>query len=273
MNLLVIVENAAVARLIYKLVKDRYKADLELFVKKKMNLKKNRVYGIRIMTHVRSILEDLGLYSARGLLDKPLLKIVQYDSNARAYLAGAFMASGSINSPEKANYHLEIAAVSDIHADFLIQLLSRFAINGKMIERRGKTVVYVKAAEKIADFLRIIEANEALMKFENVRISRDFANSLTRLNNMDVANEVKTQTAALKQLEDIRILEEGDKIRFLDQKIVDVIELRKEFPESSLNELAEEYEKRTGIKMSKSGLKHRFVKIHDLAVKGVSNGQ
>ena len=44
MNLLVIVENAAVARLIYKLVKDRYKADLELFVKKKMNLKKNRVY-------------------------------------------------------------------------------------------------------------------------------------------------------------------------------------------------------------------------------------
>ena len=90
---------------------------------------------------------------------------------------------------------------------------------------------------------------------------------------MDVANEVKTQTAALKQLEDIRILEEGDKIRFLDQKIVDVIELRTEFPESSLNELAEEYEKRTGIKMSKSGLKHRFVKIHDLAVKGVSNGQ
>ncbi len=273
MNLLVIVENAAVARLIYKLVKDRYKADLELFVKKKMNLKKNRVYGIRIMTHVRSILEDLGLYSTRGLLDKPLLKIVQYDSNARAYLAGAFMASGSINSPEKANYHLEIAAVSDIHAEFLIQLLSRFGITGKMIERRGKPVVYVKAAEKIADFLRIIEANEALMKFENVRISRDFANSLTRLNNMDVANEVKTQAAALKQLEDIRILEEGDKIRFLDQKIVDIIELRKEFPESSLNELAEEYERRTGIKMSKSGLKHRFVKIHDLAMKGVANEQ
>jgi DNA-binding protein WhiA len=204
-------------------------------------------------------------------LDKPLLKIVQYDSNARAYLAGAFMASGSINSPEKANYHLEIAAVSDVHADFLIQLLSRFAINGKMIEGRGKTVVYVKAAEKIADFLRIIEANEALMKFENIRISRDFANSLTRLNNMDVANEVKTQTAALKQLEDIRILEEAGRVPYLDDKLKDVIALRKEFPESSLSELAAVYERRTGITVTKSGMKHRFVRIHELASKGRKN--
>lgn len=271
MSLLVIVENAAVARLIYRLVKDRYNAEIELFVKKKMNLKKNRVYGMRILTAVKDILQDLGIYSSRGLLDKPLQKIVQADSNARAYMAGAFMAGGSINSPEKANYHLELTAVSEPHGEFLIQLLSRFDIQAKMIRRRNKDIVYVKAAEKIADFLRCIEANDALMKFENIRISRDFTNSITRLNNMDVANEVKTQTAAIKQLEDIRILEEMDSIRFLDRKLVQVIELRREFPESSLNELAQEYERKYGVSMSKSGLKHRFVKIHELALKGTGN--
>jgi len=101
--------------------------------------------------------------------------------------------------------------------------------------------------------------------FENVRISRDFVNSFTRLNNMDVANEMKTQAAAGGQMADIQILEEADRIDRLDARLRDVIELRKEFPEASLQELADIYEKRSGVKVSKSGIKHRFVKIHELA--------
>ena len=47
----------------------------------------------------------------------------------------------------------------------------------------------------------------------------------------------------------------------------DVVMLRLADPEASLNELARLYQAKTGIVVSKSGLKHRFVKIHDLAVK------
>ena len=271
MTILISVENAAVARRIFSLVRERYNADIEMFVKRKMNLKKNRVYGLRILSSAADILRDLGIYSSRGLLDRPLARIVQTDNNARAYLAGAFLASGSINPPEKTQYHLEIVTTSDEHAQFLIRLMERFDINARSIPRRNKIIVYVKAAEKIGDFLRLIEADQALMKFENIRISRDFSNSITRLNNMDVANEMKTQAAASRQLEDIRILEEADRISKLDERLQDVIALRKEFPDSSLNELAAIYERRTGTAVSKSGMKHRFVRIHELAEK-ISGG-
>ncbi|MCR5796174.1 MAG: DNA-binding protein WhiA [Solobacterium sp.] len=267
MAIAVTVENASVARVITRLVKDRYGAEIELYVKRKMNLKKNRVYGIRIVTNAKEILEDTGLYSKRGLLDRPLKKIVQSDSNARAYLAGAFLASGSINPPEKTNYHLEITAAADAQAELLQELMARYGIKAKIIERRNRKIVYVKAAERIADFLRIIEASQAVLKYENIRISRDFTNQIVRLNNMDVANEIKTQAASAKQLEDIRILEENDRIRFLDQKLLDVVRLRKENPYASLKELQAIYEKETGTAVSKSGMKHRFDKLRELAEK------
>lgn len=267
MTIKVQVENAAVARTVCRLVKDRYNAEISLSVKRRMNLKKNLIYGIRIMTGAPVILTDLGLYSSRGLLEVPLHKIVSNDSQARAYLCGAFLAGGSINPPEKTNYHLEITANNDKQAELLQELLERFDIHAKTIARRGKQIVYVKAAEKIADFLRIIGANEAVLKFENIRISRDFTNSLTRLNNCDVANEVKTQNAAKNQLEDIHVLQSTYGLDRLDEKLQDVAKLRLQYPEASLNELCAVYEEMTGISVSKSGMKHRFVRLHELAEK------
>ena len=266
-------ENAAVSRTIYRVVKERYGVEISLFVKRKMNLRKNRIYGMRIMSAAPKILEDLGIYSTRGLLDKPLAKIVQTNNNARAYLAGAFMAGGSINSPEKSSYHLEITATSEEHALFMVSLLERFNIHAKITTRRKKVILYVKSAEKIADFLRLIEADQAVLKFENIRISRDFSNSLQRMNNMDLANEVKAVAAASGQLDDIRILEENQKIETLDRKLQDIITLRKANPEASLMELCSIYERQTGEIVSKSSMKHRFVKIHELAMKEVKQDE
>lgn len=267
MTLVVQTENAAVSRVIVRLVKSMYTVQVDAFVQRRMNLKKNLIYGLRIYGEVTAILEDLAIYSSRGLLDKPLQRIVVKDSCARAYLAGAFMAEGSVNSPKTSNYHLELKTNNESHAGFILDLLSRFHIHARIIERRTKYVVYVKQAEKIGDFLRCVGADNCLMQFEDARISRDFANSVQRLNNVDVANEVKSITAANHQLEDIRVLEENDMVSQLDEKLKDVIALRKEFPEGSLNELSDIYKMKTGIIVSKSGLKHRFVKIHELALK------
>ena len=267
MSLLITAENAVIAKTIVRLIKERYDAEIVLFVKKKMNLKKNLIYGIRVVSDVKEILTDLGLYSARGLLDRPLRKIVQTDSCARAYLTGAFMASGSVNPPEKTNYHLEITAAGEPHAEFLVELMSRFGISGKITERRGKYIVYVKAAEKIADFLRIIGASDALMEFEEERITRDFNNSIIRLANVDLANEVKIAEAAKKQLQDIEYLENSGNLQKLDPKLQEAAALRKRFPQWSLKELADEYPKRTGSVVSKSGMKHRFDRIHEAAEK------
>ncbi len=267
MCLVVTTENNPVARNIFRMLKDRYQVDIEFRVKRRMNLNKNQIFEMRIYGNVTDILTDLGIYSSRGLLDKPLQKIVSKDSTARAYLCGAFMADGSVNSPETASYHLEIKAENESHAQFLVDLMERFYIPARTIERRKHQIVYIKSAEKIADFLRVIGADENLMEFENERIARDFTNNVQRLNNVDVANEMKSMKAANAQLKDIEILDRHAISDTLDEKLRDVIAVRKENPEASLNELAQIYEQKTGNPVSKSGLKHRFVKLHELACK------
>lgn len=259
--------SAPVSRAIYRMMNDLYDVQIETFVQRRMNLKKNLIYGFRFYGNVTGILKDLGLYSSRGLLEKPLQKIVSKDACARAYLAGAFMADGSVNSPETSGYHLEIRASSEAQAGFLVDLMGRFYIPARIIERRGKPVVYVKQAEKIADCLRCIGADRCLMEFEDARISRDFANSVTRLANVDMANDFKSMKAANAQLEDIRILQNAGMIEKLDEKLRDVVELRLADPDASLMELAQQYQAKTGNIVSKSGMKHRFVKLHDLAMK------
>ena len=258
-------ENATVAKRIYKLIKELYGVDVDLAIIKKMNLKKNNIYQLRVHKRATAILEDIGLWSSRSLLERPLKKIVQKECCARSYLAGAFMATGSCNTPKKSDYHLEVAANSEQLALFIASIMERFYIHAKIIKRRNNYVVYVKMADKIADFLRCIGASESLLKFEDIRISRDFTNSLTRLDNCEVANEMKSQKAAKKQLEDINKL--GKNLENIDIKLQEVAKLRLANPEMSLNELCNEYEKIYGMPISKSGIKHRFVKISQLANK------
>ncbi len=266
MIIVVKTENAPIASRILKMLKEEFKCETELSVIRKMNLKKNNIYQIRILTNTKLILDELGILTDKGLRDHPAYLLVKKECCARAYLAGAFMAMGSVNSPTKPNYHLEISTNEVSHASFIQKLMQRFEMPAKIISRRNQHVVYLKASEKIGDFLRCIGAYEALMKFEDVRIQRDFRNSYTRLDNCDIANEMKSQEAARRQLEDIQVLIDAKLFDHIDEKLVTVGRLRMQHHEANLNELCDEYYLLTGDTISKSGMKHRFKKIQDLAL-------
>ena len=72
-----------------------------------MKLKKNNVY-ILIVSKAREILEDLHLMEGIGIQSLPNLELLNTDAQRRAYLAGVFLACGSVNNPDTSNYHLEI---------------------------------------------------------------------------------------------------------------------------------------------------------------------
>lgn len=254
-------ENPTTAKRFWILLKQRYNLTPELAILKKVKLKKNYTYVILIKSQVKEILQDLKLMDAKGFADHVTSEVVKKECCARAYLAGSFLASGSVNSPINSNYHLEIALSNDKLASFVIKLMKRFDLPAKMIKRRNQMVVYIKASDKISDFLRAIAAYEAVMKFEDIRIQRDFKNSLTRLDNCEVANEMKTLKAANTQIQAIEYLQQNDVFELLDEKLKEVALLRQINPDASLNELAEIYQAQTGNKMSKSGMKHRFNKI------------
>lgn len=267
-NLVVQIENATIAKRIYSLLRSRYPhLDIELAVLKKQNLRKNNIYILRIMKQGKMILEDLGIMGAQGLRKLPYTSITLKECCARAYIAGAFMAAGSINAPTTANYHLEIACNSEAFANNLIKLLARFNLSAKWTMRRNNMVVYLKAGDQIADFLRIVGANVSTLNFEDIRIQRDFRNSLTRLDNCEVANEMKTISAGKNQLKAITKLEERGRLEELEPKLYEVALLRKDNPEANLNELRSIYELQNGRSISKSGMQHRFVKIIELASK------
>lgn len=267
LQLIIKTENATTAKRIWKMLKEQYQVTPELSVIKKMNLKKNNIYVIKVVNGTRNILDDLEIYSDKGLQSHPTMKFLAKDCCQRAYLAGAFMAIGSCNAPTKSNYHLELATIEENYAKFINKLMQKYYLPSKTIKRRNKWIVYLKAADKIADFLKCVGAHESLMKFENIRIDRDFVNSITRLDNCELANEMKSLKAASGQLEDIETIENARLALDLDERLLEVMAIRKQFPEYSLLELSQEYEKQTGVSMSKSGMKHRFQKIHDLACK------
>lgn len=258
-------ENVSTAKRIYQLVKDLYQVEVELSIIKKMKLKKNNIYVIKIKSKALQILEDLEIYDEHGLHHHPSQKIIKKDCCARAYLAGAFLASGSVNSPIKSNYHLEIACSNKELALYLKKMMNRFHLMAKHIKRRNQEVVYIKASDKISDFLKCVGASSSLFAFEDTRIQRDFMNSLTRLDNCELANELKSIKAATKQLEDIDRIDSYMGIQQLPQGLQDVAILRRENPEANLNELCDVFFEKFHETISKSGMRHRLNKIRDIA--------
>ena len=125
-------------------------------------------------------------------------------------------------------------------------------------------MIYIKEAEKISDFLRVINAYQAVMYFEDIRIYRDHKNMTNRLNNCEQANIDKIFLTAANQLKDIEKLKEHDLLDVLDQKLREVIEYRQKYPESSLQELSEIMSRELGYNITKSGLNHRFRKIKEM---------
>lgn len=259
--------NANVSKAVAKDLKKLYDVRSEFVISKQTKLDKRNIYSMVIDEKVKDILNDLDLWTDRGLLDHPRMMFLSNDEMIKAYLAGLFMANGSINSPNSTSYHLEIKVNSEKHGNFVIKLLERFNITGKMIERRNSYFVYVKSSEMIGNFLILISAFQSLLYFEDVRIQRDLNNSITRLNNIDIANEQKVQSLCEKQLKTIAFLKDNDLYKLLSDKEKEIAQLRLDNPEESLSCLAQLYKQRYGIAITKSGVRHRFDKIEELADK------
>ncbi|QKS73306.1 DNA-binding protein WhiA [Paenalkalicoccus suaedae] len=258
-------ENAAIARRIYSLLKSIYEVHVELLVRKKMRLKKNNVYVVRISKQAREILESLRIVDEAFSFTREISPELIKDSCCkRAYLRGAFLAGGSVNHPETSSYHLEIFSFYEEHNASLRDLMNYFELNAKMIERKKGFILYLKEGEKISEFLNVIGAHQALLRFEDTRIMKDMRNSVNRLVNCETANLNKTVGAAMRQVENIRLIRDEIGLDALPEKLREIAELRIEHQDVSLKELGEML---TSGKVSKSGINHRLRKIEEFANK------
>lgn len=178
----------------------------------------------------------------------------------RALIRGIFLGSGSINNPEN-KYHLELKLSSKENAIKIKEILNDFNINFKLLNRAGKHSIYLKDGEEISNFLALIGANNAVLKFEDIRVQREMRGKVNRLVNCESANLTKTLNASVEQIDAIKKLQDNNKFNKLDDNLKEIAILRLENPDLPLSELGKKLRNPVG----KSGVNYRLKKIIEIA--------
>ena len=260
--------NAKIAKFVYQTIKDLFNPDISFDFIKGKNLSKVTAYRTIISSSADEILNELGIDFLETKIDR---SIVRDDETIAAYLAGTFLASGSLNSPNSSKYHLELVLNNEAYAKEVVRQFSRyksFDFIPKIALRRDNYVVYLKRSDKIADFLIMIQAINSCMKFENIRVDRDFINTTNRLTNFDIANMERTVEKANKQIEQIKYIDKVLGVKNIANARVRLLcSLRLANESSSLTDLANKMSEELNTPISKSTIARLFVKINNLSEK------
>ncbi|WP_031542557.1 DNA-binding protein WhiA [Mesoplasma photuris] len=251
-----------IARNLFGFCKELFDGEMEVSIITSELLKKTKTFQITLVGDIKKFLTDLKIY------DENFNKIIRVDDNVikeqdliRSYIAGMFMAVGSVNAPTTTNYHLELQFKDKESAEYFIYIMEIYRFNFKILERKNnKFICYVKKTSFISDFLAFIDASQSVMAFENERISRDVYNSINRINNIDISNQNKTLKTGLEQVEQINFLKENKLFFTLSNKAKALSNLRLENPDSSYVELQEMMED-LGYQITKSGVSNLFKTI------------
>ena len=252
-------ENSNTAQKLFKTIKYCYHKEVKTTVRTIKKFKAKRYF----------IFE---LTDTEGLFEEELDNITFADEESIvSFLKGVFLAAGSLNDPKKSGYHLEMTFQEEDKAKKILAILQDLNYNFKLLKREKNYMLYLKSGEEISDFLKLLGAVNALFYFEDIRIYRDHANMVNRLNNCEQANLEKSLSTSDKQLSRIKYIKENDYMSLLDDKTKLVAEYRLKYPEESFQTLADIISKEVDKKVSKSYVNHHFRKINEVYEKIMSS--
>ena len=260
-------ENPNIAKYITELSVDVLKTEPKFTYHRNMRLNKNPYYILSINKDPIGVLKRLEIMDNEGRMNSsPSLTFVKNKEFLRCYLRGAFIANGSINDPySRGGYHFEISTLDEEFALYLRKLINEYDLKAKVSKRRNTFIVYLKKGESIGDFLRIINSMDGLMQFEDCRISKDMINNTNRVDNCDLANEMKRSALAQKQIEAINVIIKKELVENLDYKTQKIIQYRVDNPEWALSDIANAYNIDNDDNMSKSSVRTILLKVMQLA--------
>lgn len=253
-------ENVSVAKRVFILLKKRLEINSTPHFAKTTRFGGRRVCIIRLspsdsrklMYALHMIHESEGGEVYRGIPRRALSR----KCCQQAFLRGAFLGEGSVSSPER-DHHLEFVCDTELRAAAVTQMLTRNDIASAVTQRRGASVVYLKRGAQISMLLGLMGATRAMMHYENVLAQRSLHESVRRATNCDHNNMARQLSAAQKQIEAIRILEDSGRLESMPENLRQLAQLRLLHPELTLEELGAMLTPPIG----KSGVNHRFREI------------
>ncbi len=181
----------------------------------------------------------------------------------RAFLRGAFLACGTAADPGR-EYHLEYSVPHRNLANDLFGLMRDILgldPEPRVSRRGGAYVVYLKGAQRVADFLTYLGAPDAAMRLLQVRMLKDLRNTVNRQTNFETANLGKTASAAAGEVLAIQKIKSAGGFSLLPRELRALAALRLHHPELSLRELGQ----RLSPPLSRSGVHHRLRRILEIA--------
>ncbi len=258
-----VTENAAVARKILSLLKQSVpKVHTEVTVRRSRRLRKHNSYAVRAIPspEASSILRNLGFLTAKNLLDAHSDRNILKQSCCKAaYLRGAFLGGGSVNRPD-GQYHLEFVTDNYNFATLILNLCHELYLPAGFTERKKVFVVYLKESEAILELLGLIGVDESLLQeFESARNLKEIRSQVNRLVNCETANLQRTNDAAMRQIDNIKVIKKYDGYDGLSKSLKETIQMRLDNPEASLTEMAEL------LNCGRSAINHRMRKLELLA--------
>ncbi len=223
-------------------------------------------YTLKTNEKIDFLLESLGVIDTKGkYLNQVPEYIISDEDLKKEYIKGCFISCGSINDPKTSKYHLELLINNKFETVKLQSLINYYELNSKIIDRNNRYMIYIKEAEKICDFIKVLGANKSVLYYENIIIYHEKKNQTNRLNNCEQANVDKTIQSSQETLDAIEKIENNNMLDILDESDIKVIEYRKKYRESSLKELANKMSKKENRTITKSYLNHKFRKIRNIA--------
>jgi DNA-binding protein WhiA len=254
--------NMALVRHIVKVCKMYYDIEYQIESRVIKRFDNKTVFTLEITKEADKIIKELEL-----LIYESKLKKMELEENVMvSYLRGAFLVRGTVNDPMSKNSHLEISSSSDHEIIFLQRIVNSFELNARITKRKNNLVLYINSKEDIGDFLYRLGATSAMTYYEDVVITKEIKTTAKRTVNLELANQDKTNSAAVEQLKYIKYLEYHYPLGKLDPKLLMVMKVRKEHPESSLMELLEIINDNYEENLTKSGLNHRLRRIKEIAL-------
>lgn len=257
-----------------KIVKKLYGGDVEVEIGDNYHINKNTYYETKFeVEKFKQLLLDTGMIDIENgeisfifKIDKNLLL---EDEARRAFIKGVYVGSStssiklSQDSTQScgSGYHMEF--VSQSH-EFLIEfsgILAEYNIIGKIFERKNSYVLYIKDVNTIQDLLALMGANKCVLDLTNEIVTRELRNKVNRQVNCINANINKTVEASMKQVAAINTIINTIGLESLPDDLQEIAVLRLANQEESLDELL----KLSTIKLTRSGLNHRFRKLLKIA--------
>lgn len=264
-NVKITTELNSIARRVFKLLKKEFEINTTISVNKNQMLKRNNSYVLMVNSENGSemLLKKLGILEDReGFFPNNSVpsEIIYNDELKKAYIRGAFLGGGSISDPEK-NYHMEFVCNHEEYAESLRDIINSFGLTSKIVARKNNFVVYLKESEQISDLLSMIGAYQALLSLQSTKIVKEMRNNVNRIVNCETANLSKTVNAAVRQVENIKLIQQKMGISSLPENLQEIALLRVENEDMTLKELGEIL----NPPISKSGVNHRLKKIEEIA--------